>query len=167
MTAPSLSAAPTAEKDDASSGASGLTAYSPLTGFDKETPPETPATSTAPRRRRRLLVKTAAREAWRDLREAKWGKSGLWFLYICWLGLIVFTLTQLSMMTGVSYNPQGGACQPDGEFSETGEGFDWWRSSSFFQISLSAGELSFTEVKVLDIAMQLVCSAKSPNSDRV
>lgn len=146
----SLSAASTTVVD------SGSSVYSPLNDLDKETAPRV-----TPRRAKRSLLGGAPSEAWRDLRAAQWGKCGLWFLYVFWLALLVFGLVYFGRFSVVDTHLVS-ACQPDASFSPIGEQFNYWSSSAFFQISLSGGEFSFTDVKIIDIAVQLVRSASCP-----
>ncbi|KAH7138705.1 hypothetical protein B0J11DRAFT_23162 [Dendryphion nanum] len=48
------------------------------------------------------------------------------------------------------------ACQPDGTFKLLARTFNFWASSSFFQITLGFGRLNFTEAKTIDIIWDVV-----------
>lgn len=111
------------------------------------------------------FLKAAPGQAWRDLRSASWGKCFLWALLIFWLALLGIALGYLAEV-GADDGELGSnfACQADGKFSVYAYRFNWWASDTFFQISLARGSFSFTEVKVLDIAVQLVCISGASSS---
>ncbi|KAH7142700.1 hypothetical protein B0J13DRAFT_503038 [Dactylonectria estremocensis] len=93
------------------------------------------------------------REAWADLRAAKWGRGALWFLLLLWtltLVCVVITIPIISSLAVVDVS----ACRPDGSFSPY-TGYSFWDFSGFFQITLPFGSLTFTQAKVIDIVWDL------------
>lgn len=121
---------------------------SSLIGAGKETRPGL--------RRKRRFLWGGPYQAWRDLRSTQWGKAGLWTLYIVWLAVLVYWISLLARIANITSSMDVSACQPDGSFSPIAHAFNWWGSSSFFQISMAGGNLTFKNVKIVDIAVQLV-----------
>lgn len=101
----------------------------------------------------------AARQSWRDLRAVSWKRFVLLGLYIFWLSMVLGCLAAL-VANSVSEPDDSAsqACRPDGSFPTRDGRFDWWAPSGFFQISVASGEYSFANVKIIDIAWQVVCS---------
>ena len=100
----------------------------------------------------------ASCQVWRDVRAARWGRFALWVLYLCWLGMLLyFLIFVIGIAEGDMFSLDSEACRPDGTFTAEVDRFNWWGASGFFQMSLSDGMFTFTEVKVLDIAVQVVC----------
>jgi hypothetical protein len=51
---------------------------------------------------------------------------------------------------------KGAACMPDGTFSIDPTSFPWFSSAGLFQITMGFGNLSFTQVKAIDIVWDIV-----------
>jgi hypothetical protein len=51
---------------------------------------------------------------------------------------------------------KGAACMPDGTFSIDPSSFPWFSSAGLFQITMGFGNLSFTQVKAIDIVWDIV-----------
>lgn len=98
-------------------------------------------------------VAEAARQAWRDLRLARWANFGLWALYWSSLAAIFTAILMLSTPLYSAYMFRDTLCRPDGSI---GGEYNFWDFSGFFDISLAAGSFTFTNVKMIDIAWQLV-----------
>lgn len=97
------------------------------------------------------------RETWReargDIRAIRWGRGGLWFLFICWImGLLMCMIVMPSIWTN---NDISSACLPDGTFSIFAQ-YDPWNIYGFFQITSGFGELTFTQAKVVDVIWDVV-----------
>ena len=105
------------------------------------------------------LVASAARTAWHDLRTAHWAVFGLCMLYIGLLLAIAACLAALFLSGPLkpTLRRNGTKCQPDGSFSPYADRYDWWAPSQFFEVTMRLGTLRFVEVKVIDIAWQVVC----------
>lgn len=102
----------------------------------------------------------ASRQAWTDLRAARWASVGLWSLYVVFT---VLSAGALGALLGSAVRYQGAfasdtGCEPDGSFSVYPDRFDWWAPAGFFEMTVSFGALKFVEVKVLDIVWQVVGS---------
>ena len=101
-------------------------------------------------------------DGWRslrdELRDTRWGRGVLWFLFSVWMAALLtingFLCTILKISSYLNYSD--GACKPDGSFDSLGEGFDAWEMSGFFQITLGFGELNLTEAKLVDIIWDIV-----------
>ncbi|TRX93468.1 hypothetical protein FHL15_005743 [Xylaria flabelliformis] len=89
------------------------------------------------------------KEAWQDARADVSTRWPLFFLILWFAGL--FTILKILAFL----SPPSAACRPDGTFSAFA-GYSFWDSSGFFQITLAFGNLSFTEVKVIDITWDVV-----------
>lgn len=96
----------------------------------------------------------AARQAWQDLKTVRLRTATLeFFLYLAWAGVLLGFLIFLAIFG--SGNLVEAVCKPDGTFSSSPYNFKYW-TTGFFEISLAFGAFSFTEVKALDVAFQLV-----------
>jgi hypothetical protein len=103
---------------------------------------------------------TAHRQAREDLRTRGW-QGAIWVLcYVVFIGLVyVFAvLSTLSSAGSVITSRLTAitACAPDGEFYTNPDDFSFWHASGFFQITLSHGELTFTQAKVVDVIWDVV-----------
>jgi hypothetical protein len=68
----------------------------------------------------------------------------------------VVAATRVSSNFGVTPT----ACLPDGRFSLDPYGYDYWDASGFFEVTLGYGEMTFTEVKVIDVVWDIVSLSK-------
>lgn len=59
------------------------------------------------------------------------------------------------------YSVAQSACHPDGAFSPFQNTYRWWSLEGFFQVTLAFGELTFTQVKLIDIAWGIVSGPQS------
>ncbi|SPO07045.1 uncharacterized protein DNG_09739 [Cephalotrichum gorgonifer] len=102
----------------------------------------------------------AARQSWKDILAARWRQFILFGFYMFWLSMLLGQLVIMGFNTTSGSGSLGDdgdqGCQPDGQFSLYKNSFDWWAPRAFFEISLSAGAFSFANVKVIDIAAQVV-----------
>jgi hypothetical protein len=95
-------------------------------------------------------LKSLKRTRW--LRGFGWLAGGIWFVGLIATACVIGTMTLTSTDT---------ACQPDGKFRLHPDEFTLWSSSGFFQITLGGGEMTFTEVKVIDIIWDIVGSFRT------
>jgi hypothetical protein len=94
-------------------------------------------------------------QAAKDCR-ARWRRGALWLLAVICVTLLIYTLTLVISNGSGDFYLGGNACQPDGSFSVDPAAFRYWSSSGFFQITLGFGSMSFTQVKVIDVAWDVV-----------
>jgi len=101
-------------------------------------------------------TKASGLELWFDLRAVRWIRVVLWFGALAWLVAIALSIT------GACFGAQSvdGFCMPDGSFSNNPSGYNIWKTSGFFQITLGFGHLSFALAKFIDIAFDIV--SRSP-----
>lgn len=104
------------------------------------------------------------RQAWdetrNDTRNARWngvlvGKIFLSLTVLIWatgLVAIPIVLALLQQITGSSRV----ACTPDGQFNLNPGHYSYWSRTGFFQITLTFGELSFENAKLIDVAWDVV-----------
>jgi len=113
------------------------------------------------------------RAAWRDLRAMRWLWTISWTIVsLCALALFLV----LVFFSTIDSNPipatfgallgQGSvvaelACHPDGAFSPYKNTYRWWSLDGFFQVTLAFGQLTFTQVKLIDIAWGIVSGPQS------
>lgn len=120
--------------------------------------PYTVRSSTAQRREQAgTAAKSVLRETWREARRdmcaVRWGRGGLWFLFLCWLvGLLMCMVIMPALWSGYSISS---ACLPDGTFSIFAK-YNPWDIKGFFQITSGFGELTFTQAKVVDVVWDVV-----------
>ncbi|KAI0182319.1 hypothetical protein EV127DRAFT_355165 [Xylaria flabelliformis] len=107
----------------------------------------------APEKRKTVIVflRRYVKEAWQDARADVSTRWPLFFL-ILWFAGLFSILVILERRSTASLSA---ACRPDGTFSAF-EGYSFWDSSGFFQITFAFGSFSFTEVKVIDITWDVV-----------
>ena len=89
----------------------------------------------------------------------RWRDCGRWLLVTIWLVTLIFSLIILILIdTGLRSDIRGdlGACLPDGSFSVEPDTYRYFSGSGFFEITLAFGSMSFTQVKVLDVAWDIV-----------
>lgn len=96
--------------------------------------------------------KTSSRELWTDLRAVRWMRVLLWFGVIAWITAIAVSIA----FACIHANDVDGFCMPDGSFSTNPSGYNIWKSSGFFQITLGFGHMSFALAKFIDIAFDVV-----------
>lgn len=119
----------------------------------------------AGKKKRRSLgrpVAEAAGQAWRDLRSARWANFALWALY--WSSAVAI-FTAIFLLSTPLYSSdmfRDTLCRPDGSI---GAEYNFWNFSGFFDISLAAGSFTFTNVKMIDVAWQLVWFLPLPLPD--
>ena len=102
--------------------------------------------------------KETIRDVVRDARSARSWKPFLYFLYLCWLGCLLYGISYLasSPNLGLLQDSRTTACQPDDSLSPYVNSYSAWDSSGFFQITLAFGSLTFTQAKVIDICWDVV-----------
>ncbi|KAI0543541.1 hypothetical protein F4679DRAFT_568346 [Xylaria curta] len=105
----------------------------------------------APEKRKTInaFLRGYVKETWQDVRADVSTRWPLFYLILWFVGL--FTVIAIL----VQLRPPSAACRPDGTFSAY-EGYRYWDSSGFFQITLTFGDFTFTEVKVIDIVWDVV-----------
>lgn len=92
---------------------------------------------------------SAFRDLKNDLKNFRWLRGMCWLWAVCWFaGLFGILLLINLLLLGVA---RGQACLPDGSFRVTPDTYSFWSTSSFFQIAVGGGELSFTQAKAVDI----------------
>lgn len=96
--------------------------------------------------------KTSTKELWIDLRAVQWMQTFLWFGAIAWAIAIAMSIT----FACIHASDVDGFCMPDGSFSVNPSGYNIWKSSGFFQITLGFGHMSFALAKFIDIAFDVV-----------
>ncbi|KAK0744565.1 hypothetical protein B0T21DRAFT_280580 [Apiosordaria backusii] len=84
----------------------------------------------------------------------EWIQIGFWIPVGIWFS-VLFTLTITLGVWGALPAP-GSACKPDGTFSPFSDDYTWWSRASFFEITLKTSQMSFAEVKVIDLIWDLV-----------
>ncbi|KAI1737957.1 hypothetical protein F4680DRAFT_426655 [Xylaria scruposa] len=105
----------------------------------------------APEKRKTAIIflRRYVKEAWQDARADVTTRWPLFFL-VLWFAALFMILVIIAILY-----PPSAACRPDGTFSVY-EGYQYWDSSGFFQITLTFGDFTFTQVKVIDIAWDVV-----------
>ena len=107
------------------------------------------------------LIPTLWREghaqAAKDFR-ARWRRCGMWCLVAIWLvGLILALVALILLDTGLNDGLGNlGACLPDGSFSLEPGTYRYFSGSGFFDITLAFGSMTFTQVKAIDVAWDIV-----------
>jgi hypothetical protein len=96
--------------------------------------------------------KASFRELWLDLRAVRWIRVLLWFGALIWLTGIALSITAAC----IGAQSTDGFCMPDGSFSNNPAGYNIWKTSGFFQITLGFGHLSFAIAKFIDISFDIV-----------
>ncbi|KAK4175469.1 hypothetical protein QBC36DRAFT_189827 [Triangularia setosa] len=88
------------------------------------------------------------------LENLEWVQIAFWILVGIWFAM----LPTMSIALGVwgALPVLGSACKPDGTFSPFSDDYTWWSRPSFFDITLKAKPMSFAEVKVIDLAWDLI-----------
>ncbi|KAI1157971.1 hypothetical protein F5B18DRAFT_668615 [Nemania serpens] len=106
----------------------------------------------SPRNRKSFLgsLVTGIKETWKEALADVSTRWPFYFLTVWFAGLL-YTLALL----GLSISPPSAACRPDGTFSPF-TGYSYWDASGFFQITLAFGSFTFTQVKVIDIAWDII-----------
>ena len=106
----------------------------------------------------KTLWLSAQRQACSDFR-ARAGRGCLWILVLLWfLGLTTgFVLLSVwSIFASSARAGYGSACLPDDTFSLQPDKYQYWSNSGFFQITLGAGSLTFTQAKAIDVIWDIV-----------
>jgi len=106
----------------------------------------------------KTLWLSAQRQAYSDFR-ARAGRGCLWILVLLWfLGLTTgFVLLSVwSIFASSARAGYGSACLPDDTFSLQPDKYQYWSNSGFFQITLGAGSLTFTQAKAIDVIWDIV-----------
>ncbi|KAI0852834.1 hypothetical protein F5Y00DRAFT_272463 [Daldinia vernicosa] len=97
------------------------------------------------------------RETWSDLRSVRWARGGLWTLFTLWTMAVLGFFVFITLYNSIDFYIYGGsACRTDGSFVIDTSDYSIWTSSSFFDISLGFGNLTFAEAKVIDISWDIV-----------
>lgn len=79
-------------------------------------------------------------------------QSLLWFGVTAWIVCIAVSIA----FACIHANDVEDFCMPDGSFSTDPLGYNIWKSSGFFQITLGFGHMSFALAKFIDIAFDVV-----------
>ncbi|KAF1934530.1 hypothetical protein EJ02DRAFT_492288 [Clathrospora elynae] len=95
------------------------------------------------------------RQAARDFRIG-WICSGFWLLVFCWIFGLILALTTICIISEDYFNNYNVACLPDGSFAVDASKFRFWSISGFFQITLGAGNMNFTQVKIIDVVWDIL-----------
>jgi hypothetical protein len=107
----------------------------------------------------RKTVAEACQEICSNLQITK-RKFALGVMCAIWaLGLLVALafLLLFGLLPSLSLDSEHpSACHPDGTFSPFGQTYNPWATSGFFQINLAFGNLTFTNVKIIDIVWDIV-----------
>ncbi|KAI1658319.1 hypothetical protein F4813DRAFT_46041 [Daldinia decipiens] len=97
------------------------------------------------------------RETWSDLRSIGWARAGLWTLFALWTMTVLGFFIFIALYNSYDFEiHNGSACRTDGSFIINSSDYSLWKSSSFFDISLGFGNLTFAEAKVIDISWDIV-----------
>ncbi|KAI0111687.1 hypothetical protein F4814DRAFT_460837 [Daldinia grandis] len=97
------------------------------------------------------------RETWSDLCAVRWARTGYWSLFALWSATVLGFFIFISLYNSTDFDiSDGSACKTDGSFIMDSSNYYPWKSSSFFEISLGFGNLTFAEAKVIDIAWDIV-----------
>lgn len=77
-----------------------------------------------------------------------------------WIVFLILLFKLLFILFDDVFRKDGmSACQPDGSFNMHSNSYNQWSTSSVFEITLSFGELSFGQAKLIDVAWDVVrCS---------
>lgn len=112
----------------------------------------------APLRIKKALLLASWRKTWRDVvhdfKVVRWGRGGLWVLFLCWAGGLL-TADVLVPLLATRESASGSACQADGSFDVITR-YNAWDLDDFFQITAGFGHLSFTQAKMVDVAWDVV-----------
>jgi hypothetical protein len=106
----------------------------------------------------KTLWLSTQRQACNDFRERA-GHGCLWALVVLWsLGLTTgFVLLSVwSVFESSARAGYGSACLPDDSFSLRPDKYQYWSNAGFFQITLGAGSLTFTQAKAIDVIWDIV-----------
>lgn len=109
------------------------------------------------------------RQACSDFR-ARAGRGCLWISAVLWfLGLTtgLVLLSVWSVFESSALAARGSACLPDDSFSLRPDTYRYWSNSGFFQITLGAGSLTFTQAKAIDVIWDIVSFGSSSALFRV
>jgi hypothetical protein len=96
--------------------------------------------------------KTSCRDLWSDLKAVRWLRILLWFGALTWITAIAGSLAAAC----IGAHNVDGFCMPDGSFSNDPSGYNIWKTSGFFQITLGFGHMSFAIAKFIDITFDIV-----------
>jgi hypothetical protein len=98
-------------------------------------------------RRQSLL---AYKELWNDFKSHPYtAVITLWFF------ALIISIVALCVVTDPSLALVPTPCFPDGSFQLDGD-FSVWKHSDFFEVTLGAGRLSFSEAKLIDVVWDVV-----------
>jgi len=92
-----------------------------------------------------------------DLRK-RWRRFGLWLLLISWFEMLLVCLIWSSFPNSDLFGHLE-ACLPDNSFAMDSSHFRYLSGSGFFQITMGWGQMSFTQVKAIDIIWDIVSCA--------
>lgn len=91
-------------------------------------------------------------KSWRLLRRRLWSRV-LPVLLTIGLSLLLLNLT---LIPEVFFPNSYDACNPDGDFALSADGYTPWQRSGFFAINIRLGSLAFWQAKFLDVAWDIV-----------
>jgi hypothetical protein len=100
------------------------------------------------------LWRESHRQAAKDIR-TRWRRCGLGLLLAVWFVMLLGWLVWLSYLNFAGFLELG-ACLPDRSFSLDPSHFRYLSSSGFFEITLAMGNMTFTQVKAIDIIWDIV-----------
>ena len=102
------------------------------------------------------LVDDSARQAWQDLRVARWPSFGLDALYFVLVALVIASIILTILTSGANPFQTSSACQLNGDFPRYEKPPDPLATSAFFDITIALGDFDSSGVNSLDIAWQIV-----------
>ena len=98
-------------------------------------------------------VKHGHHDLYFDLKNTRLLRGLRWFSVFLWVAGLMVCVVIVSMGNIV---PEDKACLPDGSFRVNPGSYSPWASSSLFQITLGGGQLTFAQVKAVDITWDIV-----------
>ena len=107
--------------------------------------------------KRRSFCQKVILELKNDFVNKRWVFGLCLFLFFLWfIGNAVAVVYCYYWANDLLYDR---TCRPDGDFRlirDPYESYNAWSASTFFQITASSGELSFTQAKVIDVVWDVV-----------
>lgn len=95
-------------------------------------------------------------KSWRLLWRRLWSRVLPVILTVSLMILLLF----LSLVPILFFPNAFDACDPDGEFSLSPDGYTPWKRSGIFAINIKMGSLAFWQAKFLDVAWDIVSSVR-------
>ncbi|KAI1455161.1 hypothetical protein F4805DRAFT_437039 [Annulohypoxylon moriforme] len=101
----------------------------------------------------------AFQEAVSDLKSIRRERAVLWSLLGIWITAVLGVFISLTAYAFSSTEFRYGettACRSDNSFNVNISAYNAWEASGFFEINLGAGNLTFTQAKVIDITWDII-----------